>query len=348
VDDVRISCAYGRRVKVWRIAICLGAVLLGAAAIIAHRGASLPRIKLPDGGEFRVLQVGYGTEHRLGGAPPAIHWVWDHLPLFLRAQIRQPPLGTSGVGSDKAALSIWWGWFDRATGKPLLGPSDNAVMSLDSGERINLGWPEPVDDYRQIFIIDPPRHSRVIRFHVVTNDERVDFAIKNPAFDERAAGPPTAVFKMAVEREAAAESQIECVAVGFPDPIRAPNEGGDFEIEYTLTSQFSADLWLAVEPIDHLAHDFRDSDWFTHKHLPHVDAASMRYALLKRRESPGSGLVRFHSCKRRALISLPKSPGPCGLLFLTVPVDGYFRDSGQTFHGSIDAILSVVPKNEAQ
>lgn len=330
--------------KVWRIAICLGAVLVGAAAIIAHRVAPLPRIKLADGGEFRVLQVRYGTEHRLGGAPRAIHWVWDHLPLFLRTNIPPPPAGTSGVGSDKPALSIWWGWFDPATGKPLLGPSDNAVMSLDSGERINLDWPEPADDYRQIFIIDPPRHSRMLRFHVVTNDERVDFAIKNPAFEERAACPKTAVFKMTVARKAEAEPQIECVVVDFPDPVCAPKAGGDFEIEYTLTSQFSADLWLAVEPIDHLAHDFRDSDWFRHKHLPHVAAASMRYALLTRPESRGTALAIFHSCKRRALLSLPKAPAPCGVLFVTVPVDGYFRDSGQTFHGSIDATVSVVPE----
>ena len=171
-----------RFVNARRIALCTGAMVVCAIAVVMTRAPRLPRVKLADGGEFRVLQINYGTEHRLAAAPRPIQWMWEQLPSFVQARIPQPSLGADGLGSDKVALSIWRAWFDPATGKPEIGPSDNAVMTLDEGERINLDWPDPSDSCRQIFVIDPPNYSRRLRFHVVVNEERVDFTIANPAF----------------------------------------------------------------------------------------------------------------------------------------------------------------------
>ena len=62
-------------------------------------------------------------------------------------------------------------------------------MTMDSGEQVNLKWPYPFDDikgdgYRQIFVDEPPRNSRFLRFHVPVEDEAVDFTIANPAFEK--------------------------------------------------------------------------------------------------------------------------------------------------------------------
>ena len=67
--------------------------------------------------------------------------------------------------------------------KPLLGPAGNVWMTLDSGERTNLNWPDPAEDYRQIFIVNPSRRSRSLAFDVPVVDDVVHFTIDNPAWD---------------------------------------------------------------------------------------------------------------------------------------------------------------------
>jgi hypothetical protein len=89
--------------------------------------------------------------------------------------------------SNRNALSIYWTWIDPKTGKHELGPSGDVILTMNSGEQVNLKWPDPFDDYkgagyRQIFVDEPPRDSRFLRFHVPVEDEAVDFTIANPAF----------------------------------------------------------------------------------------------------------------------------------------------------------------------
>jgi hypothetical protein len=55
-------------------------------------------------------------------------------------------------------------------------------MTDDFGKRRNLGWPDPGDDYRQIFVSDPPTNSKRLAFEFPIWGERVRFSIDNPAY----------------------------------------------------------------------------------------------------------------------------------------------------------------------
>ena len=55
-------------------------------------------------------------------------------------------------------------------------------MTLDSGEQLHLDAEAVDPGVRQIFLIDPPRHSRRLRFNVPVNDTSAEFAISNPAY----------------------------------------------------------------------------------------------------------------------------------------------------------------------
>jgi len=68
-----------------KLAIAIGVcgILGGAQWYFLNRPADLPRIRLPDGGEFRVVQVTYtpdssvGTyEHNIGAAPKYRFQLW--------------------------------------------------------------------------------------------------------------------------------------------------------------------------------------------------------------------------------------------------------------------------------
>jgi hypothetical protein len=135
-----------------------------------------------------------------------------------------------------------------------------------SGHPGFFGWPDPFDDYRQILVFPPPTHSRFLKFHVVVNEERVDFTIANPAFRDAFPGAELPIFKMPIVQKTGAEPRDECIAIEFPDPIRAPRSGGGFEIEYRLFNQLSAAVSVALDQTDHVATSFLDADWFTHKH----------------------------------------------------------------------------------
>lgn len=171
------------------LAIVVPLLLGGLWFVRRHHAASLPRITLVGGGEFRVVKVCYGTEgdHHLGGAPKQVVWAWNHLPTPLRRLIPYPG-GESALvpNPNHTALSIYWAFIDPVTQKAEYGPSGDVLMTTDSGEQSNLGWPDPFQGpngrgYRQIFVDEPPRNSSRLRFRVPVEDETVEFTIDNPA-----------------------------------------------------------------------------------------------------------------------------------------------------------------------
>ena len=171
--------------------LLLGLVFGGASLVYVRRAASLPRIRLPGGGEFRVFQISYGTgnQHHLGGAPAPILWLWDHLPGPAKGRIPSPPVGATALvpGLHHTGLSIYWAYIDPAIGQPILGPSGDVTMTVDSGEQTKLGSPEPFDGsagggFRQIYVDEPPRDSSRLRFRVPVEHDTVEFTIENPAY----------------------------------------------------------------------------------------------------------------------------------------------------------------------
>jgi hypothetical protein len=174
------------KAKVAVLITAFGAV--ACALWLSFSARQLPRIKLSDGSDFRVVRIRYGTadDHYFLRAPKAFFWMWNHLPTPLQSVVPSPNEGVGGEfpPPNHTALSIWWAWFDPVTRKPLLGPSGDVIMTLDSGEQKNLGWPNPVDDYRQIFIMDPPTDSKRLRFSVPVNwlEKPAVFEIENPAY----------------------------------------------------------------------------------------------------------------------------------------------------------------------
>jgi hypothetical protein len=150
--------------------------------------ASLPRFPLAEGGEFRVFKICYGgqDDHRLEGPPGSLMRVWRCLPQALQRVIPYHPENeVHGLSpfSGHMALSIWWAVVEPTTKEPVLGPSGDVIMTVDSGEQTNLDWPDPWDPgYRQIFVDEPPRNSRKLHFLVPVEDETVEFTIANPAY----------------------------------------------------------------------------------------------------------------------------------------------------------------------
>ena len=71
--------------------------------------------------------------------------------------------------------------------KPMLGEAGDVLMTADSGEKINLGWPDPGDnaDFRQIFVTDPPTTSKRLTFEFPIWGEPVRFSIENPAYHRK-------------------------------------------------------------------------------------------------------------------------------------------------------------------
>ena len=91
------------------------------------------------------------------------------------------------------AIGIWWAYFDPRTGRLELGPSGEALLTLDDGTRRQLAYPSPVGyredepadpGYLLISMYAPPTNSRRLRLHVPVEDEAVDFEIDNPAFGD--------------------------------------------------------------------------------------------------------------------------------------------------------------------
>ena len=176
-----------------KILLAIGVVMLvvGATVGIWPRPEFF-RTPLKDGAEFRVVQVTYtrrgseSNEHNIGSAPRWQFWAWRKLPKFLQAKVPFPENGIGYQGSFGPALSVWWTYIDPKTKQPELGPTDYAIVTTDSGDRIHANWPDPTDEgFRQIFITDPPKNSRRLKFRVMAwDDEWVDFSLENPAFEE--------------------------------------------------------------------------------------------------------------------------------------------------------------------
>jgi hypothetical protein len=170
-------------------ALCAVVALLVVALVfvLPRSRRDLPHFPLRDGFEFRVVQITYtsrasdSTDHNIGAATSRL-WLWSHLPTALRRRVSEPSRGIGYQASTHPVLSIWWASFQRATNQPLAGPAGDVLMTLDSGQQINLGWPDPANDYRQIFITDPPTDSKRLTFDVPVDEQSVHFSIDNPAY----------------------------------------------------------------------------------------------------------------------------------------------------------------------
>jgi hypothetical protein len=173
-----------RYVQIGFLAVLLAGICWGLFAV---RGAGLPRKRVADGGEFRVVQITYGAgkeeRHYLDRAPEPLFWLWRSLPDFLRSRVPRPDEGLSTSNHVDRVISIWWTWFDQA-GDPYYGPTDYPLMTLDSGKQIPLRWPSIAGEFRQIIIDKPPTDSKRLRLSLLVNDEQVEFEIANPAFKQ--------------------------------------------------------------------------------------------------------------------------------------------------------------------
>lgn len=161
----------------------LAALLLSSCATIPGVTARLPRIPLRAGGEFRVFQISYGTEHRaktvrrLRMDPESAQWVKE-----------------SHTHTEVPAVAIWWGVVEPKSGEYSLEPSGPAFLLLRGGRKQLLEYPDGGEDawgeIRRLFIYQPPRDQRTLRVRIpVTAAVRgaktggsVEFEIKNPAY----------------------------------------------------------------------------------------------------------------------------------------------------------------------
>ena len=111
------------------------------------------------------------TADRVGDAfcPLALGWV------------RKAPMSKLGL---PCLIHGFGAKVDPVNHKPLLGPSGDVIMTLDSGEQKNLGWADAADDFRRILIMDPPNNSKRLRFSVPVNflEKPAVFEIENPAY----------------------------------------------------------------------------------------------------------------------------------------------------------------------
>lgn len=171
------------------ITVTVGAILLLAALgiIRAYSRPYLLHLPLRDGAEFRVIQITYtagpsdAIDHNIN-APKARWWLYRHLPSPIQQRLGEPGIGIGNQASARPVLSIWWACIDPSSHKPLIGEAGDVFMTVDSGQRTNLGWPDPADDYRQIFVIDPPTDSKQLSFDFPIWGEWVHFRIDNPAY----------------------------------------------------------------------------------------------------------------------------------------------------------------------
>lgn len=169
------------------ITLIAAAVIIALIIVRPDFLAKYPRIPLHDGSEVRVLQVRYvpgpshsAVEHNLYVSRARL-WLYQRLPSSLRRKIPEPSRGIGYQGTSRPALSVWWAHFD-SNHQPGLGEAGDVLMTVDSGEQTNLGWPDAAEDYRQIFITDPPTDSKRLTFEFPVWGERVRFTIRNPAY----------------------------------------------------------------------------------------------------------------------------------------------------------------------
>jgi hypothetical protein len=333
------------------LATTLFALLLGGLCVLSlHRRASLPRIRLADGGEFRVLKICYGREndHHLGGAPSSFFSAWNHLPKQLQRVIPYPNTGVTSLSpfpESPPALSIWWAYIDPRTHKPEIGSTDYVITTLDSGERLGRIWPSPGDDYRQIFLNDPPAHSKYLRFEFAAEEQAVEFSIANPAYKDSHAQARNG---SGVLRKPPYFRPVEITVfsggygqggggleVHLPESISVQKNVEELEFEYAIINLFSADVFVAVEPKDDVA------DSFPAFHDGGMHEPSLkRYALVPRAKQADGKRVTY-SASRKALMLLRNPLESGGRFHLCIYIEGCFRDTGQPFYGSTYIDLPV-------
>ena len=351
MEAASLTCRAAVKRKVI-FAISLFALLLSSGCLLYfHRGAPLPRIRFSDGGEFRVLQICYGTEndHHLGGAPGSLFSLWEHLPKQLQSIVPYPDVGVSGLSPfpNKPAISIWWAYIDPLTHKPEFGPTSGVVTTLDSGERLErISSHQAGEGYRQIFLNDPPRYSKRLHFQFATEDHPVEFSIENPAFEKLESKTRTrssaqqelryfAPVQIEVVSEPAENNGGLAIQVQLLESISVHKNVEQFEVEYSIVNLFSVDVFVATEPRDNVA------DSYSAFHGDETaKTGELRYSLLPRPNEADGKRVTY-CAKRKAFMSLRNPLESSGRFHLCIYVEGYFRDTGQPFYGSTYVDLPV-------
>jgi hypothetical protein len=164
-------------VKPYSLFLLLVALVLSSCAISPREAARLPRIPLRGGGEFRVLHISYGTDHRFKN----VH------------RLRLHPESVQDV-KDKhtftqvPAVAIWWGTVEPESGEYRLGPVGPAFLLLPE-ERKQLLAKDAFGDVRRLFIYQPRRDQQTLRIRIPVTapvrgakNEWVEFEISNPAY----------------------------------------------------------------------------------------------------------------------------------------------------------------------
>ncbi len=191
--------------KILRL-LCLCALLFGlAAALHAWLSPGLPRTRLADGRELRVLKISYGAgeeyEHDLGGASPSRWRAWKKLPPTIRKLL---PVPASGIPGDsfgvRGNISVWVAILKP--GEKYRPDSDTArhplkVAHFDiEGQRAdgefnnNLvvardNWNDDAFQTgiaRQFLIVNPRLHLREFHLGVPVGPQIIPLTIANPHY----------------------------------------------------------------------------------------------------------------------------------------------------------------------
>jgi hypothetical protein len=331
-----------RTKRVASVAIC-GLILVLISLFVLRRPA-LPIVRFADGSEFRVLQVKYTaspsepSEHALGRAVNWRFWIWERLPGILQNRIADPN-AVSGFGSNRPALSIWWAYIDPKTRRPLVGPTSFVSPKLDSGRRLNPVHSAPADEYRQIFLVDPPRHSKRLRFELTTEDHPVEFSIDNPAFIRSSAPDhrkPVSFDPVEIPVFEEGEQSGAGLSVRVAKGIEVRRNAERFDFEYAITNLLHDDLFVVVEPADDAANSY---------HAFHTDKVPerLKYALLPR-PIKQDGKEVGSSTNRKAFMALRNPLESGGKFRVCIYIHGYVRETGQPFYGStyVDVPVKVI------
>ena len=147
------------------------ALVVSSCAVLPHSAAKLPHIRLRGGGEFRVVRVSYGTEHKCKDVR-RLHFDAESAAEAEKFYVRTPG----------PAVAVWWGWVSPGSGGYALGPSGRATLLLPDGGKRNLDYPDPVGDIRVLLIRNPPTDIKRFALEIAVERERVQFEVNNPAY----------------------------------------------------------------------------------------------------------------------------------------------------------------------
>lgn len=183
--------------------LCL--LLFGIAAGLRFWLApGLPRIKLGNGAEFQVLQIGYGdSRSRAHDCAPTGELntrLWNSFP-SLHGWLNEPRNGMkSHLPSTRMGnyLTLWWELRDRGElnldSVRVTGDSGETVIARDAGT--HFGNDQSVAKFvrvrilpdksrcGQVYIPKPPRNSRHLHFSLFFGKEAAEFMVANPAYEK--------------------------------------------------------------------------------------------------------------------------------------------------------------------